>query len=388
MDVDVAIIGAGISGLWLANRLHRRGLSVVVCSADAIGGSQTIASQGVIHSGLKYALGKGAGPASKALAPMPARWRACLAGDGEVDLRGTKVLADAMHLYATTRALPRALFAKALMAVGDSPAGAIPLEAGEAKTFRRGTWLALEDFVLDVPSLIRRLAAPLQGRFQTVNVQPRMLVPAAAGIGSIRADDVEIRAGAFVLAAGAGNEALATAAGFKDVEMLRRPLHQIVVALAQPVRFFAHCLTTLFGTQPDMTITSYGQALYIGGKVAGEPSLSDAQRIETVRAGLSRDLPSIDLTGAEFRVYRAVRAEPKRGGRRGLWDDGDVFAERRGNCVLCWPVKLSLAPRLGDAVVALLADVQPKPSAWRGDSAFRPRYAEPPYLAAGAPAVA
>lgn len=392
MDVDVAIIGAGISGLWLANRLLRRGLSVIVCSADAIGSGQTIASQGIIHSGLKYSLGKAAGPASKALATMPARWRACLAGKGEVDLRGTKVLADAMDLYATPQALPRALFAKALIAAGDPSAEAAHarerLETGAAKASRHGTWLALEDFVLDVPSLIRRLAEPLQDRFQTANVRPQMLVPAAAGIASIRAGGMEIRASAFVLAAGVGNEALGTAAGFKDVAMLKRPLHQTVVTLAQPVGLFAHCLTATFGTQPDMTITSHGDALYVGGKVASEPGLSDTQRLDAVRTGVSRHLPGIDLAGAELRVHRSVRAEPQREGRRGLWDDGDVFAERRGNCVLCWPVKLSLAPRLGDVVVDLLADLQPKPSVWRGTPASRPRYAEPPYLAVGAPAVA
>ena len=354
MDVDVAIIGAGISGLWLANRLHGRGLSVLVCTADAVGSGQTIAAQGVIHSGLKYSWGKRPEPASKALATMPARWRACLSGNGEVDLRGTKVLAVHMGVQATPNARS----------------------------------LALDDFVLDVPSLIRSLAVPLQDRFLTVNVSEQMLVRNATGIVSIRVGDREIRASAFVFAAGAGNEALAPAAGFTDVAIRRRPLHQVVVTLAQPAKVFAHCLTATFGTEPDMTITSHGRALYVGGKVASEPNLSDAERIEVVRTGLARSLPGVDLAGAEFRVHQTVRAEPERGGRRGLWDDGDVFAERRGNCLLCWPVKLSLAPRLGDVVVGLLADLQPKPNAWNGDPAFRPRYAEPPHLPIGQPAVA
>lgn len=388
MDVDVAIIGGGISGLWLANRLHGRGLSVVVCVGDAIGSGQTIASQGVVHSGLKYSWGKRPGPASKALATMPARWRACLSGNGEVDLRGAKVLADHMGVQAAPNARLRAVFAKALLAQAETPPCIKPSSEVGDDALERGTSLALDDFVLDVPSLIRRLAAPLKDRFLTANVSPQMLVRNAAGIAGIRVGDREIRASAFVLAAGAGNEALAPAAGFTDVAIRRRPLHQVVVTLAQPAKVFAHCLTATFGTEPDMTITSHGRALYVGGKVASEPNLSDAERIEAVRAGLAGSLPGVDLAGAEFRVHQAVRAEPVRGGRRGLWDDGDVFAERRGNCLLCWPVKLSLAPRLGDVVVGLLADLQPKPNAWNGDPAFRPRYAEPPYLPDGQPAVA
>lgn len=388
MNVDVAIIGAGISGLWLANRLHGRGLSVLVCTADAVGGGQTIAAQGVIHSGLKYSLGKRPGPASKALATMPARWRACLSGNGEIDLRGTKVLADHMGVQATSNARLRAVFAKALLAQAETPPCIKPSSEVGDDVLERGTSLALDDFVLDVPSLIRRLAAPLKDRFLTVDVSEQMLVRNAAGIASIRVGDREIRAGAFVLAAGAGNEALAPAAGFTDVTVQRRPLHQVVVTLAEPAKVFAHCLTATFGTAPDMTITSHGRALYVGGKVASEPNLSDAERIEAVRTGLMASLPGVDLADAKFRVHQAVRAEPVRGGRRGLWDDGDVFAERRGNCLLCWPVKLSLAPRLGDVALHLLADLQPKPNTWLGDPTFNPRYAEPPYLPVGQPAVA
>ena len=381
MDVDVGIVGAGIGGLWLANLLQRRGLSVAVCDANGIGGAQTIASQGIVHSGLKYALGKSAGPAAKSLATMPARWRACLRGDGEVDLRGTKVLAEHMHLFsATTNARLRALLAKPLVA-----APAKRLDARRVAPFHRGTLLALDDFVLDVPSLIRRLAAPMQQRFVALRLAPQMLVPSAAGIASIRFKGQEIRAGAFVFAAGDGNEALGAAAGFADVAMLRRPLYQVVVTLTRPIPLFAHCLLATFGTEPDMTITSHGNALVIGGRVASDPEPSSAERIDAVRHGLASILPAIDLTGATFRTFAAVRAEPA---RHGLWDSGDVFAERRGNCVLCWPVKLSLAPRLGDVVMNLLADLQPRPRAWHGNAKRLPHYAEPPYAAGHRRAIA
>ena len=63
IDVDVAIVGGGIAGLWIANLLLRRGINVALCEADAVGGSQTGAAQGIIHSGAKYALDRAATPA-------------------------------------------------------------------------------------------------------------------------------------------------------------------------------------------------------------------------------------------------------------------------------------------------------------------------------------
>ena len=57
VKADIAIAGAGIAGLWLANLLVNRGFEVAVCESGKVGGSQTMASQGLIHGGVKYALG-------------------------------------------------------------------------------------------------------------------------------------------------------------------------------------------------------------------------------------------------------------------------------------------------------------------------------------------
>jgi hypothetical protein len=56
-------------------------------------------SQGMIHGGMKYALGGALTGASQAIQDMPARWRACLAGTGEVDLTGEKPLSEHYYLW-------------------------------------------------------------------------------------------------------------------------------------------------------------------------------------------------------------------------------------------------------------------------------------------------
>ena len=88
IHTDAVIIGGGIAGLWLLNALRRAGYGVVLLESHRLGSSQTLASQGMIHGGLKYALGGVPSRASETIASMPGRWRACLDGDGELDLTG------------------------------------------------------------------------------------------------------------------------------------------------------------------------------------------------------------------------------------------------------------------------------------------------------------
>src|SRR5690606_3639182 len=94
VPVDIALFGGGIAGLWLARLLTQRGYSCVLLERDTLGGQQTLLSQGILHGGLKYALGGALSQESEAIAGMPDRWRASLAGEGDLDLRGVKVLSD------------------------------------------------------------------------------------------------------------------------------------------------------------------------------------------------------------------------------------------------------------------------------------------------------
>ena len=113
IDVDIAIIGGGIAGCWLLRLLTEKGYRAVLFEADQLGCDQTLASQGMIHGGLKYALSGRLTGASEAIAGMPARWRRCLAGQDTIDLSGVPLLADTYHMFAqrTTLGRPTSFFA-------------------------------------------------------------------------------------------------------------------------------------------------------------------------------------------------------------------------------------------------------------------------------------
>ena len=159
--VDVAIVGGGIAGLWLLNLLRGRGYSAVLIERSAFGDGQTIRSQGMIHGGMKYALGGVLTGASESIAAMPARWRSCLDGRGELDLRGVRVLSDRYYLWSandSTLGQLAGFFASKVLRgrVRRLQRDALPT-AFDNPQFR-GVVYELDELVLDTPSLLAHLA--------------------------------------------------------------------------------------------------------------------------------------------------------------------------------------------------------------------------------------
>lgn len=160
--------------------------------------------------------------------------------------------------------------------------------------------------------------------------------------------------------------------------MRRRALRQTCVRLRGVApKVFAHCFAPASGAAPELTVTSHGRTLYVGGTVADDGAArTDAEHVAVVRALLAAHLPAIDLTGARFDTLLIDRAEPAAGG---LGEEADAFVARHGNCLICWPVKLSLAPRLGDKVLAELEISRPVAEPWPGHADAALRYATPPW---------
>lgn len=359
--VDVAIVGGGIAGLWLINLLRTRGYSAVLIERSAFGDGQTICSQGMIHGGLKYALSGVLGAASQAISTMPTRWRSCLSGNGEVDLRGVGVLSERYYLWSTNNSTMGRL---AVFFAGSLLRGRIRrLERREfPAAFNTphfsGVVHELDELVIDTSSLLARLAGAASDCTLRGDVTAQQLISNHAGsLAAITTSEFEIAASRFVFTAGAGNEALVAALKMPGPAMQRRPLKQLILRHPGLPRLYAHCIEQLTGIEPRLTITSHldtrGEWLwYLGGQLASDPvDRSTDEQLRFARTELAACLPWLDLSAARLELLHIDRAEPLQPHRR---RPDEAFVATVGNVMVCWPTKLTLAPDLGDKVLAAL----------------------------------
>jgi len=361
-SIDALIVGGGIAGLWLLNLLTRRGYAALLVEAGELGGGQTLASQGMIHGGLKYALAGQLTGASEAIAAMPERWAACLQGRGDVDLSGLATLADRYYMFAAASTLGQLTTFFASRALRGRIRRVVDAErpAELRHPDFHGVVYALRDFVLDTPQLLAALLQPVADRAY------RAALPTDAGHLRLAANGAHLNLGGvplvaqrLVLAAGAGTAALLDALDLDGPRMQRRPLHQVVVRAPDLGPLFAHCLTRIRRPEPRLTITSHrdgaGWLWYLGGQLATDGvDMTPAQLATHARAELEACLPWRDWGRASFETLRIDRAEPLR--PDGARPD-EAFATAvgpGGSCIVGWPTKLSLAPDLGDRVLALL----------------------------------
>ncbi len=356
--VDVAIFGGGIAGLWLLAELRRAGYAALLLECESLGTGQTLAAQGIIHSGVKYNVGRKGDPLVDGLAQMPEAWKRALAGKGVVDLSAVPLNARHCHLWlppgvaATVMGIfaSRALRAKTRrLAPDDWP---VALKGNPV-----GTVYALEEPVVDVPALIRALAAPYADVIRRISTPEdiRFETDGAGGIAAAllpgpEGDPVTLRAQRIVFTAGRGNEALLAALPSFKATTQRRPLRMLLVkGDLRPL--YAHCFT--HGDTPRLTITSHhaadGAAVwYVGGALAesgaqqNEPAFLAAAR-ETLATYLPA-LKQSELRLASLHIDRAEAARPR--GRR---PDGPATA-RQGNVIAAWPTKLAFAPKLAEII--------------------------------------
>ncbi len=374
LKTDIIIFGGGIAGLWLLNRLTAAGYSALLFETDALGCGQTLASQGMVHGGIKYALGGALSGASETIGAMPARWRRCLAGDDAVDLSGVRVLSDQFYMWSNASLTSKfTAFAASKTLRGRIerlPAAEWP-EIFKNPKFK-GHVYNLHDPVLDTSSLLEQLAAPHRERiFQIDWSQARLQRdPTTQQLQSlwVETDDgtVKLAAQLFIAAAGAGNAQIIADAAGGAPEMQRRPLHQVALTQANLPHLYAHALGSK--SSPRVTIsthfTSNGQPLwYLGGDLATEGIERDApKQLAFAQQELASLLPWVDLSAADWRSFSIDRAEPQ---QTQLIKPDDAFAELASDCnnlLVCWPTKLTLAPRLGDIVVDRIAQSALQPA--------------------------
>ena len=363
IDLDIAIIGGGVAGLWLANRLKRHGFKLALFEQNALGSDQTMASQGMIHGGMKYTLSGMLTGASETIADMPKHWRACLCGEGDVDLRNTRLLSDHFYLWSgssVTSKLSSFLASTALNGrVDPVPDDRRPPVLRHADF--GGNLYKLEDIVLDVHSLITNLAHNVEAQCFHIDwskagwqTESNMLSLSIDHDGQTYL----VRAHRFIFCAGKGNGNLLESIGLKRPAMQLRPLQQVMIRHQYPYSFYGHCLGA--ETTPRLTISSHrlnttDYVWYLGGSIAEKgASLTSEELIIKAQLELAELLPWVDFSGAEWKTLPIERAEPL---QPNFLRPENAFvgaAPGLANLLVAWPTKLTLVPNLANQVLDLL----------------------------------
>ncbi len=366
--LDAVIVGGGIVGLWSASRLRAQGRRVVLLEADALGCQQTLASQGMIHGGLKYALGGVLTGASEAIASMPERWRACLDGTGELDLRGLKPLSEDNLLFASGSGLGRFTTFFASRTLQGRIRRLEPAQWPQALRGCRGWVYTLNDLVLDTPALLEKLAAGLPQCLYQHALQGSEIHTEADG-WRLDLPGQQLFCKELILCAGEGNESLLRGIGADSPKMQRRALRQIIVRGDKLTPLYAHCLTGIRSPEPRLTITSHpdgnGWLWYLGGQLAGADSpVNDAQLCEFARQELQECLPWQNFDSLELSVLAINRAEVDNAGQRPdqpfvhrtkiRSSIGKEHGPEYPSAIVCWPTKLTLAPAAADQIIDLV----------------------------------
>ncbi|MBL8759966.1 MAG: FAD-dependent oxidoreductase [Phycisphaerae bacterium] len=375
--VDVVIFGGGVAGLWTRWRLERAGYSTLLLEQSSLGQGQTIASQGILHRGTKYAFGKDVAQASMELLLAQEVWSRALHGADGPDLRRVAILSPTTVLWTSENFLSRFTGA---VAAGVLKSGVKKLE-GDARpaAFKGapkgvGVW-EIDEKVVDSSTLVRELARSARGPMANLalDARPRWATTGVLSWIDAAGRERATHTAAAVLCAGVGNKSLVASlssaqAGSDAVARhvaQRRPLHMVMMRGA-PCDLFGHCIREL-SDKPRLTVTSARDSdsfvWYLGGSLAEDGvSRDESAQIDAAKLAVRECLPWIDVTGATWATLRVDRAEGRT--PTGKRPDTPIVSPiaAGGHTLAVWPTKLALAPAAAGRVFDLIETAGIRPT--------------------------
>ncbi len=369
---DFVIIGGGIAGLWLLNRLRQLNASVILLESGTLGGVQTHKAQGIIHGGMKYALSGQLTPAAQAIAKMPSVWKACLEGQGEIDLSKVPILSKQQYLWSTGSLVTKmaGIFAGLALKSHTKSLDKKDFPAIFQHPQFKGQVYSLDETVIDVHALLRELICPHQEVIFKIDPmeESQLEVDENDYLRSLTiqsaSNTLKVNAKKFIFTAGSGNELLLKKLKHHAIGAQRRPLHMVIVKhhFTDPV--YAHCLG--LSATPRLTITTHqaqdGKCIwYLGGQIAEEGvKLSSENQILKAKEELKELFPWLDFSDAEFASFYIDRAENLQPNHT---RPDTCSVQEIGNILVAWPIKLAFAPLLANEILRYLTHFSIQPTA-------------------------
>lgn len=359
LDVENVIFGGGIAGLWLLDDLVQSGRSALLLEAGALGSGQTVASQGIIHGGLKYTLQGALTRSASQIREMPEIWRQSLAGTRTPNLSQTPLRSSHCYLWRTESLKSRLGMIGARIGLRVAPSTIEQEERPEVLRNCPGTVAQLEEQVLSPAGMIADLFAQHQSRILKIDfpdgVQFNLTPSSRVKEIRLKQDDQELTLlpRNIIFSAGKGNIALREQVGLSTYVGQLRPLHMVMVKGELPA-LNGHCVD---GAKTRLTISSdqdsSGRTIWqLGGQVAEVGVKMDSEQlVQHAAAELLDCIPGLDLKGTEWSTYRVDRAEPAT--TEGTRPDSSYYLQGQ-NIWTAWPTKLALAPQLSEKLRAEL----------------------------------
>ena len=388
MRLDALIFGGGAAGLWLLDRMSRDGHHVLLLEAQSLGCGQTVASQGIIHGGLKYTLSGLLTKSAKNIREMPQLWRDSLLGTAAPNLSNTRLRSGCCYLWQTDSLSSRAGMIGARFGLQVTPESISSDERPEALRNVPGTVARLPEQVISPRSFLQDLATQYHDRILKIDAKNGLSfeldspgeVKAVRLISPEGGRELTLCPRQVIFTAGAGNARLRKMTGLSEEVMQRRPLHMVLVRGDLP-ELNGHCVN---GAKTRVTVTSEldscGRMTWqLGGQIAEEGTSMDAVSL-TQRAcsELTAVLPGVNFQGAEWSTYVVDRAE---GATANGARPDTIQVLCAGNVTTGWPTKLVLAPVLAQEIAS--RTVSPYFSAQFDTSTFadwpRPEVASHPW---------
>ena len=360
---DIAIIGGGISGLLLQNKLKTLGYSTILLEQNTLGHGQTINSQGIIHGGIKYALLGQITEAASAISTLPQIWSDYFNNQSDLDLSSTKILSRHHDLWNNgelKNKLKQILMQKTLSSAGSALGKSNYPELFNNKQFK-GSIYRINETVIDTYSLLESLSNSNKDKIIKIDSESlNIILDNNKNINNISFSQnkniYNLSAQKYIFTAGQNNQAILDLLPHLP-KMQKRPLHMVLAKFPEPNVLYGHYVGA--GMQPELTITTHyakdGQYIwYIGGKIAETGIyLNKEQQILQAKVELKNLFPWLNMDSWQWETTKINRAEPLQANNIRP-DTAQIYTSK--NAMVGWPSKLTMAPMLVEKVVNKIKD--------------------------------
>lgn len=364
MTTDIVIIGGGIAGLMLQNKLNFLGYSTLLLEHDSLGSGQTAKSQGIIHGGIKYALLGQITEAANAVSLMPDRWQSFFNNEQNsdaLDLTNTRILSKHHILWNNgdlKNRLKQILMQKSLSSTGHALQKTKYPDVFKNNNFK-GNVYQINETVVDVFSLLENLSKPHKNKIIKIDKNSlKIFLNNKKEINNItfnhHGDIFNIAAKQYIFTAGSNNQIILDLVSHLP-KMQLRPLHMVLAKFPEPNILYGHYVGN--GILPQLTVTTHknhdGEYIwYIGGKIAETGIyLSQEQQIIQAKVEINNIFPWLDTSQWQWVTTLVNRAEPLQANN--IKPDHALVSHNK-NAIVAWPTKLTITPIMVDNTITLL----------------------------------